>query len=74
MKNRINFIIGIIVCGLRILSVDIVNFRPVKLSFAINTRFFVINSLATFFLSVVQNFAVDAEFTVSGSVVTLILR
>jgi hypothetical protein len=72
LKNQINFIIGIIVCGLSILSVDVVDFRPVKLSFAINTRFLIINSFAAFFLSVVQNFAVDAEFTISRTVGTLV--
>ena len=74
MKNRTNFIIGITVCGLRVLGVNVINFGPIKLSFAVHTRFFIINSFAALFLCMVQNLAVDAEFTVSGSVVALVLR
>ncbi len=74
MKNRLNFTIGITVCGLSILSVNVINFRPIKLSFAVYTGLVIINSFAAFFLCMVQNLAVDAEFTISGSVVALILR
>jgi hypothetical protein len=74
LKNRINFFIGIIVCRLSIVSFDVINFRPVNLSFSIDTRFFVFNSFVAFFLSVIQDFAVDTEFTVSGSVGTLVLH
>jgi len=56
------------------LSVDIIDFWPVKLSFAINTSFLIINSFSTFFLSVIENLAVNAEFTISGSVGALVLR
>jgi len=55
-------------------SVNVVYFGPIKLSFAVHTGLFIINSFAAFFLCVVQNFTVDAEFTVSGCVVALILR
>ena len=55
------------------MGVNVINFWPIKLSFAINTRFFVTNSFAALFLCMVQNLAVDAEFTVSGRVVALIL-
>jgi hypothetical protein len=55
-------------------GVNVINFGPIKLSFAVHTRFFIINSFAALFLCMVQNLAVDAEFTVSGSVVALILR
>jgi hypothetical protein len=74
LKNRTNFIIGITVCGLSVVGVNVINFWPIKLSFAINTRFFVTNSFAALFLCMIENLAVDAEFTVSGSVVALILR
>ncbi len=73
MKNRTNFIIGIIVWRLSIVSVDVINFQPVKLSFSIDTSFFVVNSFAAFFLCVIQDFAVDTKFTVSGSVGALVL-
>ena len=74
MKNRTNFTIGITVCGLSVVGVNVINFGPIKLSFAVHTRFLIINSFAALFLCMVQNLAVDAEFTVSGSVVALILR
>jgi hypothetical protein len=48
--------------------IDGVDFWPVHLSFACDTWFVVINSLTAFFLGVIHNFAVDTEFTISGSV------
>ena len=73
MKNRTNFTIGITVCGLSILSVNVVDFGPIKLSFAIHAWFLIINSFAAFFLCVVEYFAVDTKFTISGGIVALIL-
>jgi hypothetical protein len=39
------------------------------LSFVVNTRLFVIDSFAAFFLSMIHHFAVNTVFTVSGEVV-----
>jgi hypothetical protein len=40
------------------------------LSFVVNTRLFVIDSFAAFFLSMIHHFAVNTVFTVSGEVVS----
>ncbi len=45
---------GITVCGLSIVSVNVVDFGPIKLSFAIHTGFFVINSFAAFFALILR--------------------
>ena len=39
------------------------------MSFVVNTRLFVIDSFAAFFLSMIHHFAVNTVFTVSGEVV-----
>jgi hypothetical protein len=44
------------------------------LSFVVNTRLFVINSFAAFFLSMVHHFAVNTVFTISGEVVPGLTR
>ncbi len=64
-KNRSNRIgiavllhgIGVIICG--------VHFRPIELSFACDTWLVIVNAFAALFLSMVQNFAIDTEFTIS---------
>jgi hypothetical protein len=52
--------IGVIIGG--------VHFWPVKLPLACDTWFIVIDSFMAFFLGVIHDFAVDTEFTVSGSI------
>jgi len=52
--------IGVFSCG--------VHFWPVELSFVGDTWFVIIYAFATLFLSMVENFAIDTEFTVSGNI------
>jgi hypothetical protein len=49
--------IGVISCG--------VHFWPKKLAFACDTWLVIVNVFAALFLSMVQDFAIDTEFTVS---------
>jgi hypothetical protein len=52
--------IGVIIGG--------VHFWSIKLPFACDTWFIVIDSFAAFFLGVIHDFAVYTKFTVSGSI------
>jgi hypothetical protein len=68
MKNQINGIgiavlmrgIGVIICG--------VHFGPIELSFVCATWFVIVNAFVALFLHMVQNLAIDTEFTVPGSI------
>jgi len=52
--------IGVIIGG--------VHFWPVELTLACDTWLVFINSFTAFFLSVIHYFAMDTEFTISGSI------
>jgi hypothetical protein len=64
MKNRINSIgIAVLLHGIGVISCG-VPFRPIELSFACDPGLVIIHAFATLVLSMVQDFAIDTEFTV----------
>jgi hypothetical protein len=68
MKNQINSIgIAVLMHGIGVISCG-VHFGPIELSFVCDTQFVIINAFAAFFLGMVQNFAIDTEFTIYGSI------
>ncbi len=68
MKNQFNCTgIAVLLHGIGVI-IGGVHIWPVKLPLACDTWLVVINLLMAFFLGVIHNFAVDTEFTVSGSI------